>query len=303
MTREEWQRVRELRLRALADAPDASGPRSSASGHSIVRTGSPGSKGGRGRRTRMFVSERGDRWIGMAVGPLILNDDGSVQAFTTLQQLWQDDLLAPESLQSKYDTDVDYLSGETAWMAQNWPFTSATFADQGILGEFTVYAGWAGPVQPAHVIGGEVLGIPKGVSPGERRVLVRRGRGDQHGGPAGHRGRGPGTVDARRPPRPDRASGAGGRRGVPAIVVTRSMGWGGPTGPPCPSAPAVHRSRASAWPITCSRSGGADAEHRPLPRRKAELALDGFAVAFAPGADRDRGGSQRDRDAVIRQVH
>lgn len=104
--------------------------------------------------------------------PLILNDDGSVQAFTTLQQLWQDDLLAPESLQSKYDTDVDYLSGETAWMAQNWPFTSATFADQGILGEFTVYAGWAGPVQPAHVIGGEVLGIPKGVSGKERDAAV-----------------------------------------------------------------------------------------------------------------------------------
>jgi trehalose transport system substrate-binding protein len=104
--------------------------------------------------------------------PLILNDEGSVQAFTTLQQLWQDDLLAPESLQSKYDTDVDYLSGETAWMAQNWPFTSATFADQGILGEFTVYAGWAGPVQPAHVIGGEVLGIPKGVSGKERDAAV-----------------------------------------------------------------------------------------------------------------------------------
>jgi trehalose transport system substrate-binding protein len=104
--------------------------------------------------------------------PLILNDDGSVQAFTTLQQLWQDDLLAPESLQSKYDTDVDYLSGETAWMAQNWPFTSATFADQGILGEFTVYAGWSGPVQPAHVIGGEVLGIPKGVSGKERDAAV-----------------------------------------------------------------------------------------------------------------------------------
>ena len=104
--------------------------------------------------------------------PLILNDQGSVEAFTTLQQLWQDELLAEESLQSKFDTDVDYLRGETAWMAQNWPFTSATFADQGILGEFTVYEGWAGPVQPAHVIGGEVLGIPKGVSGQEREAAV-----------------------------------------------------------------------------------------------------------------------------------
>jgi trehalose transport system substrate-binding protein len=104
--------------------------------------------------------------------PLILNDEGSVEAFTTLQQLWQQDLLAPESLQSKYDTDVDYLRGETAWMAQNWPFTTATFADQGILGEFTVYAGWSGPAQPAHVIGGEVLGIPRGVSGKEKEAAI-----------------------------------------------------------------------------------------------------------------------------------
>lgn len=104
--------------------------------------------------------------------PLILNDEGSVQAFTTLQQLWQDELLARESLQSKFDTDVDYLRGETAWMAQNWPFTTATFADEGILGEFTVYAGWAGPAQPAHVVGGEVLGIPRGISGQERDAAV-----------------------------------------------------------------------------------------------------------------------------------
>jgi trehalose transport system substrate-binding protein len=104
--------------------------------------------------------------------PLILNDEGSVQAFTTLQQLWQDELLAPESLQSKFDTDIDYLRGETAWMAQNWPFTTATLADQGILGEFDVYAGWAGPAGPANVVGGEVLGIPRGVSGKQKDAAV-----------------------------------------------------------------------------------------------------------------------------------
>jgi trehalose transport system substrate-binding protein len=57
-------------------------------------------------------------------------------------------------------------------MAQNWPFTSATFADQGILGEFTVYAGWSGPAQPAHVIGGEVLGIPRGVSGKQKEAAI-----------------------------------------------------------------------------------------------------------------------------------
>ena len=57
-------------------------------------------------------------------------------------------------------------------MAQNWPFTSATFADQGILGEFTVYDGWAGPAQPAHVIGGEVLGIPRAFRGQEREAAI-----------------------------------------------------------------------------------------------------------------------------------
>lgn len=104
-------------------------------------------------------------WIvGHGGEPLILNDEGSVDAFTTLQQMWEDGILGRESLQSKFDTDVDYLRGETAWIAQNWPFTTAEFADQGILGEFDVYAGWEYPAQPAHVVGGEVLGIPKGVS-------------------------------------------------------------------------------------------------------------------------------------------
>jgi trehalose transport system substrate-binding protein len=104
--------------------------------------------------------------------PLVLNDEGSVQAFTTLQQLWQQELLAKESLQSKYDTDIDYLRGETAWMAQNWPFTTATLADQGILDQFEVYAGWSGPARPAHVIGGEVLGIPRGVSGKEKEAAI-----------------------------------------------------------------------------------------------------------------------------------
>jgi trehalose transport system substrate-binding protein len=104
--------------------------------------------------------------------PLILNDEGSVAAFTTLQQLWQDDLVAKESLQAKYDTEIDYLQGETAWFATNWPFTSANLAEQGLLEEFTVYEGWSGPARSAHVIGGDVLGIPKGVAGKEKEAAL-----------------------------------------------------------------------------------------------------------------------------------
>jgi trehalose transport system substrate-binding protein len=108
-------------------------------------------------------------WV-MAFGgdPLRLNDPGSVAAFEDLRSLWAEGLLAPESLLAKYDTQVDYLQGETAWLAPNWPFTSQVFAEQDILTRFQVYEGWRGPVRAAHVLGGDVLGIPRGVE-GRRR--------------------------------------------------------------------------------------------------------------------------------------
>lgn len=103
-------------------------------------------------------------WIVMHGGdPLVLNDEGSVEAFTTLQQMWNDGLFAEETMLAKFDTQIDYLIGETAWIAQNWPFTSQTLADQGLLERFEVYAGWEGPARGAKVIGGDVLGIPAGV--------------------------------------------------------------------------------------------------------------------------------------------
>jgi trehalose transport system substrate-binding protein len=104
--------------------------------------------------------------------PLILNDEGSVQAFTQLQQLWQQGLLARESLQAKFDTEVNYLQGETAWLAQNWPFTSGELDKQGLLEKFDVYQGWAGPAREAHVVGGEVLGIPRGVSGKQKEAAI-----------------------------------------------------------------------------------------------------------------------------------
>jgi trehalose transport system substrate-binding protein len=104
--------------------------------------------------------------------PVILNDEGSVEALTYLQGLWNDNLLARESLQGQFDTEVDNLSGETAWYAQNWPFTSGVFAEQGVLELFDVHQGWAGPAGEFHVIGGDVLGIPTGVEGKEREAAV-----------------------------------------------------------------------------------------------------------------------------------
>lgn len=104
--------------------------------------------------------------------PLILNDAGSVAAFEFLQGMWRDGLLARESLLGKFDTEVDYLQGETAWLAQNWPFTSAELLAQDLLSKFEVYEGWEGPERGAHVIGGDVLGIPRGVAGEEKEAAL-----------------------------------------------------------------------------------------------------------------------------------
>ena len=104
--------------------------------------------------------------------PLLLNDQGSVQAFQFLQNMWKQGLIAKESLLAKYDTEIDNLRGETAWFAQNWPFTTAELAKQGLLSKFQVYDGYRGPQRAAHVIGGEVLGIPKGVTGKQKEAAI-----------------------------------------------------------------------------------------------------------------------------------
>ncbi len=113
--------------------------------------------------SELIVSHGGD--------PLQLNDAGSVQAFSLLKQMWSEGLIARESLFAKFDTEIEYLRTETASLAQNWSFTSAVLAKERLLGKFQVYPGWSGPARAAHVIGGDVLGIPKGVR-GTQRVAA-----------------------------------------------------------------------------------------------------------------------------------
>ena len=122
-----------------------------------------------GSSTGVVASE----WILSFGGdPVILNDEGSVEAFEFLQDAWNDGLIAQQSLQAQFDTEVDYLRGETAWYAQNWPFTSGIFQQEGLLELFDVHQGWAGPAGEFHVVGGDVLAIPTGVEGKEREAAV-----------------------------------------------------------------------------------------------------------------------------------
>ncbi|HVE45914.1 MAG TPA: extracellular solute-binding protein [Acidimicrobiales bacterium] len=114
--------------------------------------------------SELIVSYGGD--------PLVLNDDGSRQAFAFLQQMWSEGLIARESLFARYDTEVEYLRTGTTWLAQNWSFTSAVLAKAGVLERFRVYPGWRGPARAAHVIGGDVLAIPRGVEGKQRAAAL-----------------------------------------------------------------------------------------------------------------------------------
>ncbi len=122
-----------------------------------------------GSSTGVVASE----WIlSFGGNPLILNDEGSVAAFEFLQDAWNDGLIARQSLQAQFDTEVDYLRGETAWYAQNWPFTSGIFQQEGLLDLFDVHHGWAGPAGEFHVVGGDVLAIPTGVEGQQREAAI-----------------------------------------------------------------------------------------------------------------------------------
>jgi trehalose transport system substrate-binding protein len=98
--------------------------------------------------------------------PLTLDDAGSVEAFTRLQRMWRDQTLSPESLRARYDTQpVDLDTGES-WLAQTWPFTSKMLASKGKLDDFEIYAGVGG----THVVGGDVLGVPRRLSKTQRKA-------------------------------------------------------------------------------------------------------------------------------------
>ncbi|HUP71123.1 MAG TPA: extracellular solute-binding protein [Acidimicrobiales bacterium] len=118
--------------------------------------------------SELIVSYGGD--------PLVLNDPGSQEAFSFLEQMWSEGLIARESLFARYDTEVEYLRTGMSWLAQNWSFTSAVLAKEGLLRKFSVSAGWKGPARAAHVIGGDVLGIPTGVKGKQRAAALALAR-------------------------------------------------------------------------------------------------------------------------------
>ena len=100
-------------------------------------------------------------WIVSAGGdPFDFADPATVKTFRFLADLRP--YLSPETRRAKWDTTNDALAQDVAYLAQNWPFgVSLLVRDYGKT-SIRTYQGWAGPAREAHVIGGDVLGIPVG---------------------------------------------------------------------------------------------------------------------------------------------
>jgi trehalose transport system substrate-binding protein len=92
--------------------------------------------------------------------PLAFNDEGSINTFSFIQKLWK--YVAPDSRKAKYDTSNDYLAREACYIMQNWPFGYRLLVQEYGKTNIAVYGGFSGPVRRAHVVGGDVLGIPVG---------------------------------------------------------------------------------------------------------------------------------------------
>jgi trehalose transport system substrate-binding protein len=109
-------------------------------------------------------------WIVSAGGdPLSINDEGCVNTFAFLQNLWP--YLSPDSIRAKFDTSNEYLARDSAYLMQNWPFGIRIIIEEYGKKEILTYHGFSGPVREAHVVGGEVLGVPKGAK--KRRLALR----------------------------------------------------------------------------------------------------------------------------------
>jgi trehalose transport system substrate-binding protein len=102
-------------------------------------------------------------WVVSAGGdPFDFSHPGTAATFRFLRELAP--YLSPDSRRAKWDTTNDALAQESAYLAQNWPFgVRLLIRDYGKT-DIGTYSGWAGPVREAHVIGGDVLGIPIGAA-------------------------------------------------------------------------------------------------------------------------------------------
>jgi trehalose transport system substrate-binding protein len=91
--------------------------------------------------------------------PMVLNDQGSIETYQFFQDMWNAGLMNEAATRdAKWDTSNEYLARGECDIMQNWPFGFSVLPTDYGFTDFSVYAGWLSK----HVMGGEVLGVPKG---------------------------------------------------------------------------------------------------------------------------------------------
>lgn len=92
--------------------------------------------------------------------PLVLNDEGSIEAFTFLQKLWPE--LSADTTTATFSTTNTYLATDEVYYAPNWPFSANILVKDGGKTSISATEGYAGPKGFVKTLGGEMLGIPVG---------------------------------------------------------------------------------------------------------------------------------------------
>jgi trehalose transport system substrate-binding protein len=92
--------------------------------------------------------------------PFTFNDEGFQGTFAFFRKLWK--FASPDSKRAKWDTSNDYFAQDSVYLMQNWPFGYKILTEKYGKKNVGVYQGFPGPVREAHVIGGDVFGIPAG---------------------------------------------------------------------------------------------------------------------------------------------
>lgn len=92
--------------------------------------------------------------------PLVLNDEGTIKAYTFLQQLWP--YLSDDTLKASFSATNGFLANESVYYAPNWPFGVNVIVKEGGKKEIKATAGFSGPNGMVKTLGGEVIGIPAG---------------------------------------------------------------------------------------------------------------------------------------------
>lgn len=92
--------------------------------------------------------------------PLVLNDAGSVEAFTFLQKLWK--YVSPESKRADFNVVNELLSTDSVYYGSNWPFCANVVVKDGGKSEVKSYVGFKGPKGISKVTTTTVIGVTKG---------------------------------------------------------------------------------------------------------------------------------------------